>query len=470
MECIELELLDSKEMLAKTFGGSLATLVAQPDIVTTRQADAPPQRKVHVLVVTSAYWPERTGTAPLNNELCAYLASRGHRVSVATGFPHYPAWKVYPEYRGKIWQRESHDGVDIYRGLIYVPPQRSTWRRILYDTTVGMTGLVRSLPIGDVDIVLAVSPPLQGGLAGCMLAALKRVPLILDIHDLVPDLAVAVGMMKEGWAVKAARVLEKFVYRHSDGIVVISEEFSTNLFAKGVPPPKVTYLPLWVDSQSITPQDRNGPFRQANGIDTSKTVALYTGNHGAKQALENILEAAARLKSHEDLLFLFVGDGFEKKRLQEIAQQRYLNNVRFLPLVPPSPEELLPQMLASSDMLLLNQSAGVVDTVIPSKLFTYMASGRPIIAAVSASSQAANCVRRAGSGIAVPAEQPAALAEAILKLKQDRQLAEMLGSQGRNFVVENCDRNQILRRYEDIFLAFAKRRSPGPIPQPVSVG
>src|SRR6202012_2705848 len=143
--------------------------------------------------------------------------------------------------------------------------------------------------------------------------------------------------------------------RHSDGILVISEEFSTNLFAKNVPHSKVTYLPLWVDSRSITPQDRNGPFRKANGIDPSVTVALYTGNHGAKQALENVLETAALLKSYEDLLFLFVGDGFEKKRLQEMAAQRSLTNVRFLPLVPPNPKELLPQMLAAGDMLLLNQ-------------------------------------------------------------------------------------------------------------------
>jgi colanic acid biosynthesis glycosyl transferase WcaI len=147
-----------------------------------------------------------------------------------------------------------------------------------------------------------------------------------------------------------------------------------------------------------------------------------------------------------------------------------LTNVRFLPLVPPSPKELLPQMLAAGDMLLLNQSRGVLDTVIPSKLFTYMASGRPIIAAVNPRSQAANCVRRAGSGIAVAAEQPSALAEAVLKLKQDRPLAEKLGSQGRRFVVENCDRNQILRRYEDVFVAFANHRSRGSGPQPANVG
>jgi colanic acid biosynthesis glycosyl transferase WcaI len=447
----------------------LARFVTQSEALLVERVNAPPERKLHVLVVTSAYWPERTGTAPLNNELCAYLALRGHRVSVVTGFPHYPEWKVYPGYRGKIWEHESHDGVDIYRGLIYVPPRRTTLRRVLYDTTVGITGLVRSLPIGNIDVVVAVSPPLQGGLAGCMLAGLKRVPLILDIHDLVPDLAIAVGMMKDGWAVKAARVLEKFVYRHSDAIVVISEEFSTNLFSKNVPPSKVTYLPLWVDSQVITPLERDGPFRKVNDIDPAKTVALYTGNHGAKQALENILEAANLLKSHEDLLFLFVGDGFEKKRLQEMARQRSLTNVRFLPLVPPSPKELLPQMLAAADMLLLNQSARVVDTVIPSKLFTYMASGRPIVAAVNRSSQAANCVRRAGSGIAVEAEKPAAFAEAILKLKHDRQLAGQLGSQGRNFVVQHCDRNQILRRYEDIFLAFANHRSAGSVVAPANV-
>jgi colanic acid biosynthesis glycosyl transferase WcaI len=421
-------------------------------------ARVPPARRLHILVVTNAYAPDRTGMASLNTELCEYLVSRGHRVSVATCFPHYPEWKVPLTYRGKLWQQETRNGVAIFRSYTYIPSQRTTTRRILYDTFFGLSAAVRCLPIGQVDVVLTVSPPLQSGLAGCFLARLKGVPLLLEIQDLVPDLAIAVGMLRNPWAIKLAQMLENFVYRRSDGILVISEGFVANLTGKGVPKAKISFLPLWVDSSLISPGDRNGPFRKTHNISEKQTVVLYTGNMGAKQDLGNVLEAAARLQVHQDMSFFFVGDGTEKERLQRHAQDRALSNVRFLPLLPPEPKELLPEMLAAADMLVLNQSSRIADTVIPSKLFTYMAAGRPIVAAVTRSSQAAACIRNAGSGITVDAENPAALAEAISQLKDDRELAECLGRRGRLFVEEHCARDRILSKYEDTFLTLANDR------------
>jgi len=187
-------------------------------------------------------------------------------------------------------------------------------------------------------------------------------------------------------------------------------------------------------------------------------VVLYTGNMGAKQKLENVLEAAARFQPHGDVLFLFVGDGTEKSCLQQYAQAKDLSNVRFLPLLPPQPKELLPEMLSAADVLVLNQSAKLVDAVIPSKLFTYMAAGRPVVAAVNPLSAAAACIRQADSGVVVDAENPIALAEAIRRLQVDRDLAERLGRQGRLYVEEHCNRERILRRYEDLFLAFANNK------------
>ena len=415
------------------------------------------QQKLHVLLVTSAYAPERTGTAPLNTELCEYLASRGHRVSVVTSFPHYPEWNVFPAYRGRLWQRELLNGVTILRSYAYIPSRRTTMRRILYDTSVGLFAGLRGLAVDNVDIVLAVSPPLQAGIAGCVLARLKRVPLLLDLHDLVPDLAIALGMLRNRWAIKMAQTIENRIYLRSDGILVISEEFASNLIRKGVGRSKICFLPLWVDSDLISPGDRVGPFRRVNGIDEHQTIVLYTGNMGAKQNLENVLEAADRLQTCRDVLFLFVGDGSEKKRLQEYAHNKALPNVRFLPLLPPQPKELLPQMLAGADVLVLNQSAQVVDMVVPSKLFTYMAAGRPIVAAVNRSSQAAACIRNAGSGLVVDPGNPVALAEAISRLKEDREFAADLGSRGRLFVEEHSARKTILSKYEDTFLAFAHK-------------
>jgi colanic acid biosynthesis glycosyl transferase WcaI len=415
----------------------------------------PSARRLHVLLVTSAYAPERTGTAPLNTELCEYLATRGHRISVVTSFPHYPKWKVYPDYRGKLWQRETLNGVSVFRSYAYIPSRRTTMRRILYDTTVGLFGGLRGLAIGQVDLVLAVSPPLQAGLAGCFLAWFKGAPLLLDLHDLLPDLAIAVNMLRNPLGIKMARLLEKFIYDRSDRILVISEGFVPNLTGKGVAKSKISFLPLWVDSELISPCVRNGPFRKMHNIGEEQTVVLYTGNMGAKQNLENVLEAADRFRTCQDVLFLFVGDGSEKRRLQEYANHQALSNVRFLPLLPPQPRELLPEMLAAADVLVLNQSGQIMDTVIPSKLFTYMASGRPIIAAVHKSSQAAACIREAGSGIAVEADNPAALAEAIFQLKENSELGERLGRQGRFYVEKHSARDLIFNKYEDAFLECA---------------
>jgi colanic acid biosynthesis glycosyl transferase WcaI len=415
-------------------------------------------RRLHILLVTSAYAPERTGTAPLNTELCEYLAARGHRISVATSFPHYPKWKVFPAYRGKLWQQETLNGVTIFRSYAYIPSRRKTMRRILHDTSVGLFSGLRGLAIGQVDLVLAVSPPLQVGLAGCFLAWLKGTPLLLDLHDLVPDLAIAVGMLRNPLAIKMARLLEKFIYNRSDRILIISEGFVPSLTGKGVMKSKISFLPLWVDSKLITPGIRNGCFRKTQNIGEAQTVVLYTGNMGAKQNLENVLEAADRLRTYQDVLFLFVGDGSEKKRLQQYAHDKALSNVRFLPLLPSQPRELLPEMLAAADVLVLNQSGHIIDMVIPSKLFTYMAAGRPIVAAVNQSSQAAACIRRAGSGIAVEPENPTALAEAIFQLKEDRELGERLGRQGRLFVEEHSARDRIFNMYEDTFLTCANNR------------
>jgi colanic acid biosynthesis glycosyl transferase WcaI len=439
---------------------SLATAVAERAAIDLA-GDERPERKLHILVVTSAYAPERTGTAALNTELCEYLAGRGHRVSVVTSFPHYPKWKVFLNYRGKLWQNETLNGVTVFRSYAYIPSRRTTVRRIVYDTTVGLFGGIRGLGVGDVDLVLAVSPPLQAGLAGCFLAWVKGVPLLLDIHDLVPDLAIAVQMLKNPLAIKIARLLEKFVYQRSDRILAISERFITYLTGRGVMGSKISFLPLWVDSELIVPGNRNGPFRKTNNINEQQTVVLYTGNMGAKQNLENVLDAADQLRRCGDVLFLFVGDGSEKEHLQDYARKKSLENVRFFPLVPPHPKELLPEMLAAADVLILNQSSQIVDTVIPSKLFTYMASGRPIVAAVNPSSEAAACIRKADCGICVASADPTALAEAIFALKENRDLAEKLGQQGRLYVEKHSARNKIFREYEDAFLACSNCQATG---------
>jgi len=413
--------------------------------------DSPP----HILLVTGSYAPDPIGMAPLNTELCEYLASRGYQVSVVTCLPHYPEWQVPPAYRGKLWQRETLGGVAVYRSAIYIPAKRTTVRRILYDTSIGLAAAVRGLLVRDVDLVLATSPPLQAGLAGCFLSRLKKAPLVLQIKDLVPDLAIALGMLRNPWAIKLARALENYVYRQANNILVISEGFRANLLAKAVPESKISLIPDWVDTSWIRPDIPQDSFRKTHGLRQTDFLVLHMGNMSAKQKLDNVVAAAAHLPELREIQFCFAGDGPEKARLQAYAQSHALANVAFLPL---QPRETLPAILSAADVLVLNQSAQVRDTVIPSKLLTYMAAGRPVVAAVNANSEAAQCIHRAGCGPVVEPENPLALAEAIRRLHADRELAARLGRQGRLFAERHFASDRILQSFENLFLSVSEKK------------
>jgi len=415
-------------------------------------------RRLHLLIVTGSYAPDHTGMAPLNTELCEYLVAQGHHVSVATVFPHYPEWKLPAEYRRALWRREVRNGVHLYRGFVYVPSKQTTLRRILYDTSIGLSTTLRSLPVRAVDLVLAVSPPLQAGLAGCVLSWLKAAPLVLQVQDLVPDLAIALGMLRNPWAIRLARKLEGFVYRQSDTVLVICEGFAANLRSKGVPDSKIRQIPHWVDTLSIRPELPLDDSRRAYQINDSAFLVLHTGNLGAKQKLENVLEAAGCLRDLPDVHFCLVGEGTEKARLEQHARHLGLSNVGFLPLLP---RESVPGLLATANVLLLNQAARVVDMVIPSKLLTYLAAGRPVVAAVPPESEASRCLERAGGGLVVEPENPVQLAAAVRHLYEHRDRAGQMGRAARRFAEEHFASEPILARYETLFASVAAH-SPRP--------
>ena len=177
-------------------------------------------------------------------------------------------------------------------------------------------------------------------------------------------------------------------------------------------------------------------------------VVLYSGNLGLKQGLGTLVEAAERLSGDPRIVFLIVGEGMMKADLEAEVARRQLSNVRFLPL---QPMDALSQVLSAADALVLTQKADVVDIVIPSKLLTYMAAGRPVVVAVNPRSEAGRYVREADCGLVVPPEDPASFAEAIRVLYCDRALAARFGANARAFAEEHFARERVLQRYDDLF-------------------
>jgi len=419
-------------------------MISAPEIAIAQAAPVAPRRKLNVLVVTGSYSPDSTGMAPLNAEMCEYLAARGHRVTVGTCFPHYPEWRIQDSYRGRLWTRETRGGVTIHRRWIWVPERRAPLRRIAYDTSVGIAAGLGGIAAGRPDIVLGISPPLQGALAAWAIARNHGVPFVLQIKDLVPDIAIALGMLRNRVAIRAARSLEHFIYRRADRILVICEGFRQAVRAAGIPDGSIAVVPDWVDTDFVSPAAAGAKFRCAHGL-LKRKVLLHSGNMGAKQKLDTVLEAAARLEGISDLVICLAGEGSEKSRLQALAANRGLKNVRFLPLAPRAE---LPNMLAAADLLLLCQSAAIRDVVAPSKLLTYLASGRTVIAAASSSSETARTLLESGGGVVVAPEDPAALAEAILALRSHPEQLRKFGQSGRRFAERNFSSKEVLARIE----------------------
>lgn len=394
------------------------------------------------------YTPEKTAIGPLTTELSEHLVSLGHQVSVTTAFPHFPEWRVYENYKGKFFQHENIKGVSVYRGYVYIPVEsRNAIQRIIYDSSICLSSFLWGLTIKNVDIILVITPPLQLAVTAFYLSKIKKANLVMLIKDLVPDAAIDLGILKNSKAIKIARILERYAYRKAEKIIVICQGFADNLKGKGVSDSKVAILPDWVNSDFIRPLGKNNIFRQKYDISENKFLVLHAGNIGVKQGLENILTAAKEIKSEPDMLFYIVGGGNERDNLEQLAKNENLDNVKLLPL---QPTELLPHMLSAADVLIINQRSDVIDIVIPSKLYSYMASGRPIIAAVHPKSETARYIQLADCGLVIPPEQPEILADALLQLRADPGLADRYGRNARKFLEDNFDRVKILKKYTSL--------------------
>ena len=407
---------------------------------------------MRILILAGNYAPEETASAPLTTDACAYLAAAGHSVSVVTTFPHYPQWKIRKEHAGHFYRREMAGDVTVRRVLHYIPSRPSAFKRVLYYGSFAAAAFPAALASGRPDLIVCVTPPLELAVSAYALERFRRVPFVLWIKDMVPDVAIELGMLKNSVAIALARKLERFAYRRAAKLFVLSDGFADNISSKGIARGKIDVLPDWVNTEVIRPDVSGKAFRERNGIDPVAFVVLHCGNIGDKQRLELMVRAAKLLEKDRDIQFVIAGDGARKSAVIAEAVRLHAENVRFLSL---QPAKSFPEMLGSADVLALHQHAGVTDSVVPSKFLTYLASGKPIIATAASESSTRRVMEFAGCGLAVQPENPAAFAEAILKLYKDSRLRRSFGASGRNFVVEKHSREVVLSRLESLLFEVA---------------
>ncbi|MEV6563609.1 glycosyltransferase [Streptomyces kronopolitis] len=390
-------------------------------------------------MVSTNYAPEHTGIGPYSTQIAEHLAASGADTHVLAGMPHYPAWRVAEEYRGRWRLRERRAGVTVHRRRHPVPSRQTALRRALFEAGILAHGLVGPPRIRP-DVVLSQMPSLAGGVLGGRLARRAGVPHVVVVQDLMGAAAEQSGIRGGGRAAAAAGALEARILRGAEVVGVVHESFVDRVTAMGVPRERVHVVPNWTHVKG--PSGDRAETRARLGWQADETVVLHAGNMGLKQGLEVLVEAAMLADQEAaPVRFVLMGDGNQRAHLQALAA-----GCSALTFLPPAGAGEFPEVLAAADVLAVTQKASVLDMSLPSKLTSYFMTGRPVIASVAAEGGTAQEVLRAGAGVLVAPEDPKALLAEVRALAADPGEASRLGARGPQYVEERLSSRAGLER------------------------
>jgi len=408
---------------------------------------------LRVLILTNYFPPEIGAASHLFYDLAESLGEHGHHVTVVTGFPRY---LLGAQRQSGLYRREALGRSQVIRVASSPFDQGGPIRRGLDHLCLGGSLFAGGLLAGRHDVVCMYSPPLTAGLAGWALRRLRGMPFVVNVQDLFPQSAIDLGLMQDRRLIRAFEALERLVYRSADALTVHSEGNRQHVVSRGCRPEKVHVVPNWVDTEFIQPGPRDNIFRRESGLD-DRFVVQFAGVMGYSQDLDTVVEAAALLRDQPDIAFQLVGDGVERLRLEEKVRVSNLTNVMFTPL---QPREGYPMTVRASDACLVTLHKEVRTPVVPSKLLSVMAAGKPVVMSAHLSGDAPPIVRAADSGICVPPGQPVELAEAVLTLQRDPASAARMGANDRRYVERYFSKCVCVAQYETLFRSLQANHQP----------
>jgi len=407
--------------------------------------------KLRLVVLCPHFSPDLAPTGVVMTRIVTELAARGHELHVVTSLPWYRNHAIEPGWGGRLWRTEKTEWGSIIRVHPFPGKSKSNLLRralgfIAFSYAVGIRSVHADGFPFKVDGVLAMSPPLTLGLTGWFTKIIRRAPLVFNIQDVFPDAAIQTGAISNKKIIAAAKWLERVSYQRSDAVVLLSRDLRTNIANKIDTKfhDRLHVIPNFVDTVAITPQNRMTAYRTELGIG-DQLVVMYAGNVGFSQSLNLVAEAAAKFP---EIAFVINGDGAARKKLQQDCAQ--LANVYFGDY---QPIERLSEVLATGDIHLVPLRAGLASVSVPSKSYSILAAGRPMLAAIDRNTEIPNMLRESGAGIAVEPDNAPAFIDALGQLASNRELLLEIGARGRNWVETHASPASVAAQYEAIFLA-----------------
>ena len=410
---------------------------------------------MRILVTSQYFWPESFRI----NDLVRSLAKKGHTVDILTAKPNYPEGIIYPGYRSWDCQVEVWQNMKIYRVPIVERGNGSGLRLALNYLSFVVSGLLFGtwmLRKKKYDVIFIDAPsPIFQAIPASFLGWLKRCPVALWVQDLWPESVQATGYIRSAWALKLLESLVRFTYRHTDLLLVPSRAFQSPVaaLAQGK---MIVYHPNSVEAGFYSPPVVTLP--DIPGLADNFSV-LFAGNVGVGQAVEVIVDAAEKLRSHPGIHFVVLGKGSRWDWLREQVKVRGLTNLQ---LPGQYPVETMPGLMRQASALLVTlANQPIFAATVPNKVQAYMAVGRPIVACLNG--EGARLVHEANAGVVVPAEDATALANAVLQLyAMSAEEREKIGQNGRAYYKEHFDYDRLTERLIDhlheLTLIFGKKK------------
>jgi colanic acid biosynthesis glycosyl transferase WcaI len=417
---------------------------------------------VHIAFFNRSYYPDTTATGQLLTDLCEDLVrDHGCRVSVVTGPPLLPTSDVV--MRG-IVSRSEHHGVEIHRARgTRFSKARFAGRAsnyLTYFASATWAGLRLDRP----DVVVALTDPPIVGLAAWLSGKRFGAPLVMAFKDLFPEVTILLPDFHSATINHLLQRVNQFLVRRAACNVALGETMRQRLIEnKGAPPARTEIIADWADTSAIAPAPKRNPFSEAHGL-ADKFVVMHSGNVGLSQSLDTVIEAAVLLRDMPDLQIVFVGEGVKKADLQAQAAARALTNVTFLPFTP---KERLGESFASADVFIVSLQRGLAGYIVPSKLYGFLAAGRPYVAAVEEGCEVAALTTRHQCGLLTEPGDARGLADRILEFYRDRELTQGYGVNARRLGL-TFDRRTQVARYADLFRRVSARPAAQPAPAAIA--
>ena len=401
---------------------------------------------MRIWILTQFYPPEFGAAAIRLSRLARLLAADGHRVTVLTGMPNYPAGVIPPEYRGHVYCRELLDGVLVERVWVYASPSKRARARLLNQFSFMAMAALRGTFLSRPDVILVESHPLFVTLTGGWLRHIKRAPVVLNVSDLWPELAVATGALRaDSPLVKLALPVERWAYHDAAHVVGMTEGVQEGILRVLPDPQRVTLIKNGVDLTTFRPDqaDLRAEVRARYGLG-ERFTAVHIGNMSLTYDFDILLDAAAALP---EITFLFVGGGSQAARIDAQIKERGLKNVQLAGVLP---HDQMPGIWAAGDVALIALGDhSVASGTRPAKLYEALATGTPVVAAIRG--EGAALIEEAHAGIVVPIGDSAAMIAALRRLQSSLAIRAQMSAAGRAYAETALSPEPVKRAYVEIF-------------------